>query len=1174
MKWIFRITLLLVCIVCSELKLYADSNFPPDSKTILHLSFDKENMFADTGDYNMKGIKGNSTQISGKAGKGAKFKESIIQIPSHPDFTASLGKAFTIDMWVYLEKSDMTAEMPIINAKNFGFVLLTNSRGNLYAYLDTKKYKWKISMARGLITPDAWHHLRFSYNNTNEITWEVDGSKNIDRSISGELLKNAGDSSLYIGRYGQKTFSGCIDELMILTGYNSVPVNMDSKTLNSMLDSKLIFHVGFDDTSAANVAKGQAEPVFLDKKTKYVEGVKGTAAELKNNGIAYRSSGNIEHNAGTVMFWFRGFDPNNLSAHKYERQKYFFEIGHWNEAMRLYWPGNGQRILFYEFLCMGGQPGELVTSGLKCLFFDPGSKWLGPAKWHHIAFTWKDAQEVKLYFDGALVHDQGKVCLPADLGNEFIIGRGTPELVMDELKIYNDALPAVFIRAAYDVINNELKKKAVKIAGVAPNSTNIEQPPELASEPWYNNKLGESDFIPTPWQPLTVHDGTVSSWGGSYEFQGPFPATVKLRDGTELLAAPIVIKAKTTGGEELTFKFKPGKFYEIRKSIVSLDVSGESQGIKISGKTTIEFDGFVKSDIRITCKNDTELSALWLEIPLKREFCKYYNIGGTYESYLGIPSGKIPEQGMKNKFEPYLWIGDEDRGFCWSSESNFNWNIGTPEQVFHISKDNKLPAVRINICDKATAFTANQEFNYTFGFIATPSRPMIKDRRLMFRKAALAASTMSFHNDNIKVWIPHMWCTPWMTFTPADPEVYCKLKLNRNPELKRIISNTLPSNWAQTIAEFGGKEQTKRYCIMPYLNFQKYGYQSSGSCIDNTYAKYSELWEKIPRGYNHWQVLEELWSKTFNFCPNSKAFSDYYVWNFKQFLDRYPMVQGVYIDETFTFYCNSLKHGCGIKTANGDTSGKWPIFAHRDLMKRIYKVAKERNPDFIFFTHDSQFIKPPQHSFSDMSTGGEPIHMKDSDDPLKATTFDRPQPEFLERLKAEFLGRQFGVGEFYIPEIMKSGNRNETRPRTCTMRLMHLLFLHDIQVWPMFCTADEVTKVQNAQIKYELDDSSEFIPYWELETGRRIEAKLPNQDIKCSIYRIKNGNLMIVVYNIGQDAFAGMIHLNWKKLGLESYASSDFEVASGRGEIKKATKDGLEISIAPRDGMCIGFKRK
>ena len=117
-------------------------------------------------------------------------------------------------------------------------------------------------MARGLITPDAWHHLRFSYNNTNEITWEVDGSKNIDKSISGELLENAGDSSLYIGRYGQKTFSGCIDELMILTGYNSVPVNMDSKTLNSMLDSKLIFHVGFDDTSAANVAKGQGRTGF------------------------------------------------------------------------------------------------------------------------------------------------------------------------------------------------------------------------------------------------------------------------------------------------------------------------------------------------------------------------------------------------------------------------------------------------------------------------------------------------------------------------------------------------------------------------------------------------------------------------------------------------------------------------------------------------------------------------------------------------------------------------------------------------------------------------------------------------------------------------------------------------------------------------------------------------
>jgi hypothetical protein len=1173
MNLIARTTLLLFSILWFNL--HADSNSLPDNKTLLHLSFDKRNMLADTGDYNMKGIKGSPEQCPGKVGRGVKFDANSVIIPSHPLFMDSLQKPFTLDMWLYLEKFGQTGDMPIINAKNFGFVLFTNARGNVYAYMSTTKQKWKISMARGLIlTPDIWHHLRFSYNGNDEITWELDGKKYVDKSITGKRLKNANDGSLYIGgKYGRGVFQGRIDELMIVSGYNSVSVKMDKNTLNAVLDNKLIFYAPFDDSPTATVAKGQAKPVYFDKGIKYVDGIKGNAATIKNNGIAYSSSENIEHKAGTIMFWFKGFDPNNLSKHKYDRQKYFFEVGHWNEAMRLYWPGNGQRMLFYEFLCMGGQPGELVTSGVKCLFFNPGNKWMGPTKWHHIAFTWEDPKEVRLYFDGSPVNEQGKVCMPADMGNEFILGRGTPDLVIDELKIYNDVLPAAFIKAAYDEINNELNKKTIKITGMMPNSTNTEQSPELAAEPWYHNKLGENDLVPFPWQPLKVKDGTVSAWGENYKFQGPFPATVKLRDGTELLTAPIVLKAKTADGRELTFEYKSNKFYETQKSRVGLKVSGKSKGITVSGKTTVEFDGFVKSNFVLTFKNDTKLSALWLEIPLKREFCKYYNIGGMYESYLGIPSGKLPDRGMENKFEPYLWLGDEDRGFCWCCESNWNWNIGSPEQVIQISKDNKLPMVRINICDKTTEFAANQKYDYTFGFIATPSRPMIKDRRLMFRKSAIDKTSMSFPDDNIKIWTPFLWSEPWLTFSPADPVVYGKLKLNRNPYLKKIISNSLPFNWARTVAEFGSKEQTKRYYIMPYLNFQKYGYQSNGKYIDDTYAKYSEFWEKIPQGFNRWPIFNELWSKSFNFCPNSKAFCDYYVWNFKQFLDRYPMINGVYIDETFTYYCTNLKHGCGIKTVNGDLTGKWPIFAHRELMKRIYKVAKERNPDFIFFTHDSQFLKPPQRSFSDMSTGGEPIHMKDSDDPLEATTFDRPQPQFLERLKAEFLGRQFGVAPFYLPEVIKVGNRSESRPKICTMRLMHLLFLHDIQVWPMFCTENEVRKVQNAQIKYGLDNSSEFLPYWEFEEGRRTEAKSPDKNIKCSIYRMKNGNLMIVVYNIGQEAFAGKISFNWKKLGTEFSTASDFEVASGRGEINSATPGGLEISIAPRDGMSIGFKR-
>ncbi|MBI3922074.1 MAG: hypothetical protein HY318_11705 [Armatimonadetes bacterium] len=256
---------------------------------------------------------------------------------------------------------------------------------------------------------------------------------------------------------------------------------------------------------------------------------------------------------------------------------------------------------------------------------------------------------------------------------------------------------------------------------------------------WLGSKEGLSDKVLPPWIPVKVEGTTISPWGRSYQMKGrPFPQTV-VAAGKSLLAGPIRLLAmlngkehEFSGGASEVFSRKPGKV-ELRHKSNAGSLSLEETG-------AVEYDGMGRFDFSISAKHSVKLESLVLEIPFKPEHARYlYHFPGRWGS--AYNAGALPRDGFTSGFRPYLWLGDEDRGLAWFTESDRNWFSKDPNQVVQIRREGNRVVLRLTIVDipieippnqPAVAQIANQQskidnLSYTFGFQATPVKPIKED---------------------------------------------------------------------------------------------------------------------------------------------------------------------------------------------------------------------------------------------------------------------------------------------------------------------------------------------------------------------------------------------------------------------------------------------------------------
>lgn len=239
---------------------------------------------------------------------------------------------------------------------------------------------------------------------------------------------------------------------------------------------------------------------------------------------------------------------------------------------------------------------------------------------------------------------------------------------------------------------------------------------------WLGTQEGLSDEVPAPWTALRVEGANtarpaVRCWGRRYGFaQGLLPSAVMTREA-EVLQAPIALTGRADG-QPLEWSGERARVESARPDIVTLSGGGTSVPFTISGTTRVEFDGMIRCDLTLTpTRPGVTVQELTLEVPVKPEHARYlYHFPGRWGSVAN--SAYLPKEGWSNAFRPFIWLGDEDRGFSWFCESDRNWFPLDNPAALTIEREQQATVLRCHLIAEETQ--VNEPLTYTFGFQATP----------------------------------------------------------------------------------------------------------------------------------------------------------------------------------------------------------------------------------------------------------------------------------------------------------------------------------------------------------------------------------------------------------------------------------------------------------------------
>lgn len=281
---------------------------------------------------------------------------------------------------------------------------------------------------------------------------------------------------------------------------------------------------------------------------------------------------------------------------------------------------------------------------------------------------------------------------------------------------------------------------------------------------WEHNKLGVTEEVLPPFEPIRVEDRAVNVVMRRYRVGGlGLWESVEARGNDspakELLAAPIQLRVN---GEPLE---GDGRFTSTAAHETVYEGAAPHPAVQVKTRCTTEYDGCMKveltlepsaqvSDVRHrkTKSRSSEslntehrtLDTLTLDIPLKDDMAPLWHVLKT--NIRGNPAGSAPEgEGQiwtskqfqdgqwPGNFKHYLWSGGEERGLAWFADNErgwvMDWKKQPPCQTLHRRKG--VLTLRVHLVQKPVVL--EEPRTITFGLMASPAKPMPKDWRAIGR---------------------------------------------------------------------------------------------------------------------------------------------------------------------------------------------------------------------------------------------------------------------------------------------------------------------------------------------------------------------------------------------------------------------------------------------------------
>lgn len=612
--------------------------------------------------------------------------------------------------------------------------------------------------------------------------------------------------------------------------------------------------------------------------------------------------------------------------------------------------------------------------------------------------------------------------------------------------------------------------------------------------------------IPKPFIPLRVESDnlhhTVHLLNRDYTFGPDGMITSIMSEGHELLAGPVRVVAREDGEDavwDMNYPDNESESFIQSRSDEQVMICGamQSERFIINTYYTVDYDGNIDIDFKLMTRGKTvaevfgianskptqfKLDNLWLEIPLKTETAKLYNIypnsdiklaNGTFLPCAEMSSsGVLPEQDFFLPFKALMWFGNEKRGLGWFAENDRNWQPENSDSAFEIiHKDDSTIVVRVHLLDShPTSWQAEFEkgswaylpISFRFGLHATPVKEFPQNPYIH----------NAFHIDcGIKI------VGNYIDFFSKE---------NRFDLLKEKGVTTLilhekwnkSQNWFE-LSEFTAN-QLRYICdechkrgikVLPYFGYE----------LSSMSRVWSELKEKVTfKNFNGnkeggwWRVP---FQRDYIVCYNTE-YEDMFIKGIEKIMDTYH-IDGVYLDGTsHPRCCHNLEHGCGWYDENGNLHGTYQIHAIRHLFKRLYDVVTSRGG--MINVHSYGFMNFTALPYIHQSWIGENLQMilmKGSDEDINLNYF-----------RTEYIGRNMGVpAEF----IAYANPPHWTFENAVSMSILHGILPRPNDINHPLELMSGIWKIFDA---FPIE-KSDWMPYWE------NSVKADHEKVKVSYYR-------------------------------------------------------------------------
>lgn len=625
------------------------------------------------------------------------------------------------------------------------------------------------------------------------------------------------------------------------------------------------------------------------------------------------------------------------------------------------------------------------------------------------------------------------------------------------------------------------------------------EPWVLEPTEWLHNTRGLSTAVQPPWTPVEADADAVRVWGREYRLAGGFGLPQRIvSQGRDWLEQPVRLEI-----------VQQGRVWPPRKPRTTL-LSAQPHEAKWWGETTmgrvrvqllgrVEYDGMVLVRLRLSPAlpgRTVAVDAIRLHTVMPQARALFLNTS-TDQGYWWYPhKGWIPRQpgpvltnlqqrGGATTFLFYTLFCDHDTGLEWFADDLAGWQVDERKPVQEIVREEN-GTVRLTCHLANRPFELSGPIDLEFGYDATPVKPLPPDWRSTYvHYAALPG-------------IPHDRALWWLwsdsrfdkfrdnvfLLQPDDPTGFAAARraLFQGIRLAPFTN--------QHVLLPAGPDRRRDQGGWPWFN------HLLGAETEN------DGWTAVP----------------------TRGFRDYWAWNLDAWLAAGGL-EAIYIDEANCQTTSaSLLTGAGYVRPDGTHGVGHHTLGMREQLKRTRQLFLDRGLEPMVWIPVYGKIIPHAHAFADVVSEGE------------AFMFDQPDgPDWIDQWGAGLLAdppagagawllalgpaRKFGFTPVFL-DYLKFWDKPEypgaVRAQYALLALLDIIPINPSQAW--FFKAKQDFGMREPE--------TAFVRYFD---QRRIVAD--RADVQISYYR-RGDHLLLVVANLGREAYAGPLHLDLPALHL------------------------------------------